>query len=154
MISSVTVHGNHYACSCNSETLNKWGILTGCWSICVRVCRHRGYSNLEYMQQVVNNYTAADLPLETIWSDIDYMHNRFRNAEFDPLRYPVNQMSSYVEELNARGQHWIPILDAGVAAAPGYLAYEEGNKQDVWIKDYSGKEAYVGQVRGLQFVKY
>lgn len=101
---------------------------------------------MEYMQSVVANYSAAELPLETIWSDIDYMHNRFRNAEFDPLRYPVNQMSAFVEELHANGQHWVPILDAGVAAAPGYTAFEEGTKDNIWIRDYTGEETFVGQV--------
>ncbi|WIA40775.1 hypothetical protein OEZ86_004455 [Tetradesmus obliquus] len=105
-----------------------------------------GYSNLEYMQEVVANYSAAGLPLETIWSDIDYMHNRFRNAEFDPHRYPVHAMSSFVEGLNSKGQHWVPILDAGVAVSNGYSAYEEGGKDNIWIRDHSGEETFVGQV--------
>ncbi|KAF6262828.1 glycosyl hydrolases family 31-domain-containing protein [Scenedesmus sp. NREL 46B-D3] len=105
-----------------------------------------GYPNLEYVQDVVANHSAAGLPLETIWSDIDYMHNRFRNAEFDPHRYPAHAMSSFVEALHSRGQHWIPILDAGVAVSNGYSAYEEGNKDSIWIKDYTGKETFVGQV--------
>jgi alpha-glucosidase len=75
------------------------------------------------------------------------MHNRFRNAEFDPHRYPVNAMSSFIEGLNSQGQHWIPILDAGVAVSNGYSAYEEGNKDSIWIKDYTGEETFVGQVR-------
>ena len=32
-----------------------------------------GYSNLEKLSDVINNFRALDLPLDTIWSDIDYM---------------------------------------------------------------------------------
>jgi alpha-glucosidase len=75
------------------------------------------------------------------------MHNRFRNAEFDPHRYPVHAMSSFVDSLNSNGQHWIPILDAGVAVSNGYSTYEDGNKDSIWIKDHTGEQTFVGQVR-------
>jgi hypothetical protein len=45
---------------------------------------HRwGYANMSVMEQVVDNYTAAGLPLEVIWSDIEYMPTRFWTMEFD-----------------------------------------------------------------------
>jgi hypothetical protein len=52
-----------------------------------------------------------------------------------------------MKRLNSQGQHWIPILDAGVAVSNGYSAYKEGNKDSIWIKDYTGEETFVGQVR-------
>jgi alpha-glucosidase (family GH31 glycosyl hydrolase) len=36
------------------------------------------------IEEVVGNYSAAGLPLEVLWSDIDYQNNRFRTMEFDP----------------------------------------------------------------------
>jgi hypothetical protein len=36
---------------------------------------------------------------------------------------------------------------AGVAVSNGYSAYKEGNKDSIWIKDYTGEETFVGQVR-------
>ena len=37
------------------------------------------------MAQVVANYSAAGLPLEVVWSDIEYMP-KFWTMEFDPGR--------------------------------------------------------------------
>jgi hypothetical protein len=61
-------------------------------------------------------------------------------------RYPVGKMQDFVKRLHASGQRWIPITDAGVAAAEGYGAYEKGLAMDVFVKDHKGKP-YMGQVR-------
>lgn len=48
------------------------------------LCCRWGYANMSVLQDVVSNYSAAGLPLETVWSDIEYMSNRFWTMEFDP----------------------------------------------------------------------
>lgn len=40
------------------------------------------------MQEVVDNYTAARIPLDTMWGDIDYME-RQRDFTFDPVNFPL-----------------------------------------------------------------
>jgi hypothetical protein len=55
-------------------------------------------------------------------------------------------MQSFAKQLRARGQHWVPILNPGVGTQPGFAAYEDGNKLDIWMKDYTGKRPYLGQV--------
>lgn len=62
------------------------------------------------------------------------------------VRFPVPKMRSFVDGLHSRGQKWVPIQDAGIAVAKGYRAYEEGVRDDVFIKDHAG-QTYVGQVR-------
>lgn len=57
-------------------------------------------------------------------------------------------MKQLVEGLHENGQHWIAITDAGVAADEGYAAYEEGEKESVFIKAANG-ETYLGQVGGM-----
>lgn len=42
-----------------------------------------GWKNVEGLEQVVANYSAAGLPLEVVWSDIEYMP-KFWTMEFDP----------------------------------------------------------------------
>eukprot|EP00878_Enallax_costatus_P002700 GHUV01002888.1.p1 GENE.GHUV01002888.1~~GHUV01002888.1.p1 ORF type:complete len:873 (+),score=203.93 GHUV01002888.1:194-2812(+) len=104
-----------------------------------------GYANISVLEQVIANYSAAGLPLETVWSDIEYMQNKFWTMEFDPYRYPANQMKALVDKLHARGQHWVAIQDAAIAADKGYKAFEEGTRDRVFITDHTGKD-YLGQV--------
>lgn len=116
-----------------------------------------------------------------VWSDIDYMQNRFRGFEFNEgawqlpvgdctrqhscwlrraaahpyyavachctVLYPKNDVARFVRSLNARGQHWIPILDGGIAAAKDYRVYSDAVADDILIKDLTGKATYNGQVR-------
>ena len=37
------------------------------------------------------NYSAASIPLETMWLDIDYMHG-FRDYTFDAVNFPLDRM--------------------------------------------------------------
>lgn len=60
-------------------------------------------------------------------------------------RYPAAKMKAFAAKLHARGQHWVPIINPAVGAQPGFRAFDEGNRDDVWIKDTSGRP-YVGQV--------
>jgi hypothetical protein len=43
-----------------------------------------GYRDVGTLGDVVANYSAAALPLETLWSDIEYMPTRFWTMEMDP----------------------------------------------------------------------
>ena len=40
------------------------------------------------MQEVVDNYTRANIPLDVMWGDIDYME-RWRDFTFDPVNFPL-----------------------------------------------------------------
>ena len=54
---------------------------------CVVLCRY-GYSSIWEMQEVVDNYTKANIPLDVMWGDIDYME-RWRDFTFDPVNFPL-----------------------------------------------------------------
>lgn len=46
----------------------------------------------------------ADIPTETMWSDIDWM-KAYRNYEFDD-NYAEPEFRAYVDELHANHQHY------------------------------------------------
>ena len=54
-------------------------------------CCRWGYEHVQELAAVVANYTAAGLPLEAIWSDIDYMHI-WRDFTLDHVNYSMPEM--------------------------------------------------------------
>lgn len=96
------------------------------------------------MKEVVQNYSDYNLPLDVQWSDIDYL-DRYRDFTFDPVKY--NGLGDFVKGLHAKGMKYVPIIDAGISRRPdqGYSAYDDGVKQDVFVKTDKG-EIFTGRV--------
>jgi alpha-glucosidase (family GH31 glycosyl hydrolase) len=113
------------------------------WSLGFHQCRW-GYKTLNETMQVVANYSANQLPLDTMWNDIDYM-NGYRDFTTDPINYPTSQMAAFVSELHANGQKYVLMTDPGIKIDPGYAPYEQGLKDGIFVKDVDGKP-YVGKV--------
>jgi alpha-glucosidase (family GH31 glycosyl hydrolase) len=113
------------------------------WSLGFHNCKY-GYENIQQVEAVVANYSAAGIPLDTQWMDIDYMQN-YKDFTLDSVNFPQAEVASFVNQLHAKGQHFVPIIDPGIMVQAGYDAYEEGLKKDLFIKDLQGGN-YLGQV--------
>jgi alpha-glucosidase (family GH31 glycosyl hydrolase) len=57
---------------------------------------------------VLNNYEKNGIPLDTIWSDIDYMKD-FEDFTIDEDRFPRSDMAKIKNKYR-----YIPIVDAGI----------------------------------------
>ena len=55
------------------------------------------------LAEVVLNYSRAGIPLETMWTDIDYMDRR-RTFTLDPDRFPLEEMREFVGYLHNHDQ--------------------------------------------------
>lgn len=113
------------------------------WSLGFHNCKY-GYTSLNQVKQVVANYSAANIPLDTQWMDIDYMQN-YKDFTFDSVNFPVAEVAVFVDQLHANGQHFVPIVDPGIMVSSGYDAYDKGVKEGIFIKDIAGNY-YLGQV--------
>ncbi|CAE7661056.1 unnamed protein product [Symbiodinium microadriaticum] len=115
------------------------------WSLGFHNCRW-GYENVQYVADVVANYSAAEIPLETQWMDIDYM-DAYLDFTLDPVNFPESQMSSFVNNLHANNQRFVPIIDPGIYVRDQqYDAFTEGLRQNVFVMDMTGVNPYLGQV--------
>jgi alpha-glucosidase (family GH31 glycosyl hydrolase) len=76
---------------------------------------------------------AADLPLDTMWADIDYMDD-YKLFTISPQSY--SKLPEHVQEIKKKGLTFVPIMDAGVAVRlnQGYKALDDGIAKDVFIK--------------------
>ena len=88
-----------------------------------------GYNSSAMMLEVVKNFAQYDIPLDTIWSDIDYM-DKFEDFTFGPTFFK----SDFDLIRNNYSVNWVPILDIGIAKGDGNnSAYNEGLSQNVYV---------------------
>ncbi|KAK9710209.1 hypothetical protein K7432_008600 [Basidiobolus ranarum] len=113
------------------------------WSLGFHQCRW-GYETLDIVKKVVDDYRKADIPLECMWIDIDYM-NKYKSFTFDPVRYPAAKLNDFLKDLHSRNQKMIMIVDPGIKVEEGNKPYEVGMERDVFIKRSDG-EIFVGRV--------
>jgi alpha-glucosidase len=112
------------------------------WSFGFHQCKY-GWPNVDYVSQVVANYSQANIPLETLWGDIDYMDHR-QDFTLDPQNYPLEKMRDLVAKLHQAGQHYVMMLDPGIHRKGGYGPFESGAQSDVFLKAADGSY-YRGQ---------
>ncbi|KAJ0409813.1 hypothetical protein P43SY_005707 [Pythium insidiosum] len=113
------------------------------WSYGFHQCRW-GYSSVKMLQEVAANYTAAQIPLDVVWADIDYM-DKFYDFTLDPVNFAQPEMEKFIAGLHKENRKFVPIIDPGIPDDPKDTAYTRGLELDVYIKDTEGKP-YLGQV--------
>ncbi|KAF8162646.1 alpha-glucosidase [Crassisporium funariophilum] len=111
------------------------------WSLGFHQCRF-GYKDFVDVAGVISSYKAAGIPLETMWTDIDYMDRR-RIFTLEPNYFPLNRMREIVAYLHAHDQRYIVMTDPAVAYVPegGYKAYDTGKALDLWLKAENGSDS-------------
>lgn len=101
-------------------------------------CRY-GYRDVYEVAGVMYNYSQAGIPLETMWTDIDYMYSRWIMT-VDPDRFPMPKMRELISYLHGHQQKYTVMVDPAVAYQPnmGYGAFDAGVQQDVFLKVANG----------------
>lgn len=67
-----------------------------------------GYRTAHELETVIKGYEDNKIPLDTIWSDIDYMLAR-EDFTIDEERFPLENMTRITNRYN-----YVPIIDAGI----------------------------------------
>ena len=101
-----------------------------------------GYKNAEDIRRVVREHRDNQVPLDSVYMDIDYME-RFKDFTVDEDKFP--DFPQFVKEMQEQNIHLVPIIDAGVKIEEGYEVYEEGVEKGYFCKKEDGTE-FVGGV--------
>ncbi|MBR1912679.1 MAG: alpha-glucosidase [Treponema sp.] len=100
-----------------------------------------GYKNEQDVRTVVEGYRNADLPLDSVCLDIDYMDS-YKDFTIDSQKFP--DMEALSSELKQEGIRLVPIIDAGVKIEEGYDVYDEGVQNDYFCKKDDGSPYVAG----------
>jgi len=116
------------------------------WSLGFHQSRY-GYSSIQELNEVSQQYELHNIPLDTLWSDIDYMDN-YLDFTFSPDRYPLDQVCSLVDHLHKTFKHYVVIVDPGISNTQNgtYLPYDEGAALDIFLKEYDRRGPMIGDV--------
>lgn len=114
------------------------------WSLGYHQCRW-GYVELADLKNVIANFKKYNIPLETIWNDLDYM-DEHRDWTVDPDNYPLADFQAFLSDLKANHQHYVQLLDVGLPNVTNYEPYISGKKADVFIKESDGVTDLINEV--------
>jgi alpha-glucosidase len=108
------------------------------WTLGFHQCKY-GYFDVNMVAEVVGNYSTAGIPLEVMWTDIDYMDGR-QDFTTDPERFPLAKMKELVTTLHSRGQRYVLILDPAIHAVGNQSSYLRGHEKNVFLKAADGND--------------
>eukprot|EP00122_Pirum_gemmata_P002900 Pgem_evm2s2617 len=91
--------------------------------------RH-GYNTLSELKFVKEQYDVNDIPLETLWSDIDCMDKNY-DFTFDPIRYNEKEVRLFVDQLHADDQNYVVIVDPAMPIDKNFSSWKEDADVDV-----------------------
>ncbi len=101
-----------------------------------------GYRTAEDIREVAREYRSRNIPIDSIYLDIDYME-RFKDFTLNDETFP--EFEAFCGEMKDMGIHLVPIIDAGVKIEDGYSVYEEGVEKNYFCKDENGND-FIGAV--------
>ena len=94
----------------------------------------QGYSSLADMQAVVSSFSQANLPLDTVWLDTDYM-DPAADFAYNAATFPVEDVLRFVTSLRNAGQQFVPLVNAQALATSTNSVFLTGSASSVYLLD-------------------
>lgn len=130
-----------------AEIIKQYTHLTGrmemppLWSIGYQQCRYSYYPDTEVLT-LAKTFREKDIPSDVIVLDIHYMES-YKIFTWSKRDFP--KPHELLVELKALGFNVVVICDPGIKVEEGYHTYEDGVKEQIFMK-YPDGTNYTGQV--------
>lgn len=111
------------------------------WSFGYQQCRWSYYPDKELLT-IAKTFRDKQIPIDVLYLDIHYMDN-YKIFTFSPENYP--KPAETIAELKKMGFRVVVIVDPGLKVEPGYFAYDEGVRNNYFVK-YPNGTNYTGNV--------
>ena len=113
------------------------------WSLGFHQSRY-GYKNLEEFKNVYEQYKKYEIPIDTMWVDIDVM-DKF---EIFTINDKFKQLGTFVEnEIHNDGGKFVPIVDFGLSIEnKNSSLFKLGKSLDIFIKSNYTKKPLISKV--------
>ena len=144
-----TGHMNYYFIHGESigEIISAYSDLTGhmplppMWSLGFQQCRYSYYPDQEVLN-LADKFRQKQIPADALVLDIHYM-DAYKIFTWHPEYFP--EPEKMIRQLDEKKFKVVVMCDPGIKEEPGYHAYDEGMKEDLFLKYPDGKP-YTGQV--------
>ncbi|MBN1901837.1 DUF5110 domain-containing protein [Candidatus Sumerlaeota bacterium] len=105
------------------------------WSLGYHQCRWSYYPDSR-VKEIADTFRHKKIPCDVIWMDIHYMEG-YRIFTFSDEHFPdPKKVNDYLHDKKFKS---VWMIDPGVKNEEGYFVYDSGSKEDVWVKEASGK---------------
>jgi alpha-glucosidase len=111
------------------------------WSLGYQQSRWSYFPEAEVLT-LAQTFRDKKIPCDMIYLDIDYM-DAYKIFTWHKERF--SDPKGLISKLNGMGFHIATIVDPGIKVEKGYPSYEEGLKDDLFVKYPSG-QTYIGSV--------
>jgi alpha-glucosidase len=111
------------------------------WSLGFQQCRYSYYPDKEFLR-LAETFREKDIPADVLYFDIHYME-KYKVFTWDKVRF--ENPAALIGKLKEMGFEVVLIFDPGIKIEEGYLAYETGKQEDVFVKYIDGVP-YTGEV--------
>ena len=96
-----------------------------------------GYKSTKDLETVLNNYMKYDIPLDGIWTDLDFLNN---NKNFI-LSFTHALTPIFIKLLQSKGKKFVPLLDYALPIDDNYKYYTLGKQTKSFLRsNYTKKD--------------
>jgi len=108
--------------------------LPALWHLGHHQSKFQGYMNADHLAQIIKGFEDANLPLESLWSDLDYTIGG-KSFVLDQRKFPPAKVN---ELYKTHRKRWIPIVDPWIFYDRNEVTYDFNRMLALTMKDSLG----------------